>query len=181
MCFTFLTLHEVETSVCLFVCFDFMLLFYLHFFTFQLCICTTAHSNTAKIKNSHAAYMIKKKRNLENTDNSSVAAFNSKSRLKWVSLGQLGMAYFDRMELLDVHHVVRHTLHVWALKPIYRPWSNACVDKYKQNERHSFCPDMIWPLTEAVIIMNSVDHCRVMLIMAWTAASNNNIRLVLYI
>lgn len=85
MCFTFLTLHEVETSVCLFVCFDFMLLFYLHFFTFQLCICiysTTAHSNTAKIKNSHAAYMIKKKKNLENTDNSGVAAFNSKSRLK---------------------------------------------------------------------------------------------------
>lgn len=36
-------------------------------------------------------------------------------------LSPLGMAYFDRMELLDVHHVVRHTLHVWALKPIYRP------------------------------------------------------------
>lgn len=34
-------------------------------------------------------------------------------------LSPLGMAYFDRMELLDVHHVVRHTLHVWALKPIY--------------------------------------------------------------
>lgn len=90
MCFTFLTLHEVETSVCLFVCFDFMLLFYLHFFTFQLCICiysTTAHSNTGAVG----------------------------------LLSPLGMAYFDRMELLDVHHVVRHTLHVWALKPIYRP------------------------------------------------------------